>query len=151
MSSFTKDSLKSAGCALLYLAIAMLIFFALSLLLGGCRTKYIATEPLIVHERDSIYKVQQVHTHDTLRQKDSVVTYIMGDTLIIERWHDTQVINHINRVDTLTQEKEKEVPVPYPQPYPVEKELSWWQKLLMWLGGGLLAVGGWKLYRRFKP
>ena len=136
------------------------IVFALAILLSfltGCRTKYIA-EPVIVHERDSIVKVNTVQVHDTLHTRDSVYHYVKGDTTIIEKWHQIEKINNINRTDTIVQVQEKEIPVPYPQPYPVEKELSFWQKTRMNAGSlfiallvGLLGVGAFKLYKKFKP
>ena len=137
------------------IAIAMALVFCLMITLcSGCKTKYIATDPVIVHERDSIVKVQQFHTHDTLIYRDSVFHYVKGDTILIEKWHTMQAINKVARVDTIVNVEQKEVPVPYPKPYPVEKELSWWEKLCLMMGriGMVLAIaiGGWKIYRLFR-
>lgn len=135
------------------IAIAMALVFCLMITLcSGCKTKYIATDPVIVHERDSIVKVQQFHTHDTLIYRDSVFHYVKGDTILIEKWHTMQTINKVARVDTLVKVEQNEVPVPYPKPYPVEKELSWWQKMLMWLGAFAIGIGGgwiwWRVRRK---
>ena len=142
----------------LYIMILVLVAcIFLTMALVGCKTKYIASEPVIVHERDSIVRVNTIQVHDTLHTRDSVYHYVKGDTTIIEKWHQIEKINIINRTDTIVQVQEKEIPVPYPQPYPVEKELSFWQRTRMKAGslfiillGGLLSVGGWKLYKRFK-
>lgn len=151
--SFERRSLKSAGCSLVYLALAMLVCLALSLLFG-CKTKYITQEvPVVVHERDSIYKVQQFHTHDTLIMRDSVTTYIKGDTVHFEKWHYLQAVNNVARVDTVYKDRNVEVPVTVTKTEVREvNKLHWWQQALMWMGGALLAFFGWKIIkRRFLP
>lgn len=139
----------------------IVIVFALAILLSfltGCRTKYIATEPVIVHERDSIVRVNAIQVHDTLHTRDSVYHYVKGDTTIIEKWHQIEKINNINTTDTVYRDNYKEVPVEVPVPYPVEKELTFWERTRMKAGslfiillGGLLAVGAFKIYKKFKP
>lgn len=151
--SFERRSLRSAGCSLVCLALAMLVCLALSLLFG-CKTRYITQDvPVVVHERDSIYKVQQFHTHDTLIMRDSVMTYIKGDTVHLEKWHMMQAINHVARVDTVYKDRNVEVPVTVTQTEVREvNKLHWWQHALMWMGGALLAFFGWKIIkRRFLP
>ena len=152
------NMLKDKEFRPLYIMIAVLcIAIVMSFLFASCRTKYIATEPVIVHERDSIVKVNTIAVHDTLHTRDSVYHYVKGDTTVIERWHQIVKINNINTTDTVYRDNYKEVPVEVPVPYPVEKELTFWQRTRMKAGSlfiallvGLLGVGAFKLYKRFK-
>lgn len=127
------------------------------LMLSGCRTKYIASEPVIVHERDSIVRVNTLQVHDTLHTRDSIYHFVKGDSTIIERWHYVNNINRVNTTDTVYQDKIKEIPVPYPKPYPVEKQLTFWERTRMKAGNlffilliGALGFGGYKLYRKIR-
>lgn len=133
------------------IAIAMALVFCLMITLCSCKTKYIATDPVIVHERDSIYKVNTLQVHDTLIYRDSVFHMVKGDTVLIEKWHYLQNANHVAIVDTVYRDNEKEIPVPYPKPYAVEKELSWWQKTCIALGKIAIVVlcffGCWKFIK----
>lgn len=137
-----KDFWKLSGIVLGLVAAIIL------LMLSGCKTRYIASEPVIVHERDSIVRVNTLQVHDTLHTRDSIYHFVKGDSTIIERWHYVNNINRINTTDTVYQDKLKEIPVPYPKPYPVEKELTRWQKIKMSTGGylfgllGIAVVGG---------
>lgn len=146
---------KNMGDAFgMLIAIAMALVFCLMITLcSGCKTKYIVTDPVIVHERDSIYKVNTLQVHDTLIYRDSVFHMVKGDTVLIEKWHYLQNANHVAIVDTVYRDNEKEIPVPYPKPYPVEKELSWWEKLCINVGEiamiAILLIGGLKIYKRF--
>ena len=137
----------------------MLVFLILTMLcillfaiMTSCKTRYIVQDPVIVHERDSIVKVNTLQVHDTLMMRDSVYHYVKGDTTIIERWHHLQAVNHIARVDTVVQVQEKEIPVPYPVVQEVQKPFKWYHSALMWLGGiALLMGGGWLFWRlKFK-
>lgn len=130
---------------------ALLVCLCITLL-TGCKTRYITQEvPVVVHERDSIYKVQQFHTRDTLIMRDSVTTYIKGDTVHYEKWHYMQSVNNVARVDTVYKDRNVEVPVTVTKTEVREvNKLHWWQKLLMWCGAGLLAFGGYKIYKVLK-
>ena len=70
--------------------------------------------------------------HDSIHVKEK------GDTVLIEKWH-TQWRDRL-RVDTLYKATHDTIPQPYPVTEYVEKELSWWQQLRLWLGNVLLAV-----------
>ncbi len=148
-----KDFWKLSGIVLGLVAVIIL------LMLSGCKTKYIASEPVIVHERDSIVRVNTLQVHDTLHTKDSIYHFVKGDTTIIEKWHYVNNINRINTTDTVYQDKIKEIPVPYPKPYLVEKELTSFQRFKMDLGAiamgamGLLLVGGvvWIFRKKLLP
>lgn len=148
--TYNQKNLGDAWMAILTIIAAMIICLCITLL-SGCRTRYITQEvPVVLHDRDSVVSVQHIHTHDTLMMRDSVYHYVQGDTIRIERWHTLQAVNHIARIDTLVKVEQKEVPVPYPKPYPVERELSWWQKALMWCGALALGAGGGLLYWKFR-
>lgn len=150
MSDYERKSFGDVW--LVILAIIMgLVLCAMINSLTSCKTRYITNEvPVVLHERDSIVTVQQFHTHDTLLMRDSVYHYIHGDTVIIERWHQLQAINNIVRVDTVTNVVEHEKPVTVTTTEIKEvNRLKWWQKTLMWLGGGLVLFGGFRIYRRF--
>ena len=130
---------KRPGCALAAIVFALAACVLISLL-TGCKTRYITTEvPVVLHERDSIVKVQQIHTHDTLMVRDSVYTFVKGDTILIEKWHQLQAINHVARVDTVYRDRNIEVPVEVnTTEYQEVNVLYWWQKTLIWIGCGFL-------------
>ena len=130
----------------------VLIFF-FAILLFGCKThEKIVTIEKVTHdtlwhektERDSIY------LHDSI----FVNQFAKGDTIyqIKDRWHTEYRDKYI--YDTISVAKVDSVPVPYPVEVEVEKALSWWQKLLMGLGGALLVsivtILGVKTYRLVK-
>lgn len=152
MGQYERDSFRGAGCAVASLAMGMLIVFLLSLLMSGCRTRYITQEiPVVLHDRDSIVSVQHIHTHDTLMMRDSVYHYVQGDTIRIERWHTLQAVNHIARIDTLWRERIVEQPVQVKTTEVREvNRLHWWQKALMWLGAFTIGIGGGLLYWKFR-
>lgn len=152
MGQYERDSFRGAGCAVASLAMGMLIVFLLSLLMSGCRTRYITQEvPVVLHDRDSIVSVQHIHTHDTLMMRDSVYHYVQGDTIRIERWHTLQAVNHIARIDTLWRERIVEQPVQVKTTELREvNRLKWWQKALMWLGALAIGVGGGLIYWKFR-
>ena len=150
--TYNQRNIGDAWMAILAIIGALLICLCLTLL-SGCKTRYITQEvPVVVHERDSIVKVQQVHTHDTLIYRDSVFHYMKGDTVLIEKWHNLQAINHVARVDTVYKDRAVEVPVTVTRTELCEvNRLRWWQKLLMWCGGIamiLACAGAWWEFRR---
>lgn len=152
MGQYERDSFRGAGCAVASLAMGMLIVFLLSLLMSGCRTRYITQEiPVVLHDRDSVVSVQHIHTHDTLMMRDSVYHYVQGDTIRIERWHTLQAVNHIARIDTLWRVRIVEQPVEVKTTEVKEvNRLRWWQKALMWLGAFTIGIGGGMLYWKFR-
>lgn len=126
------------GCGVMALVIAVCIA-AVMLMCSGCKTVEVVKEVPVVAEHTTV----QHHTdivRDTLYHRDSVYHYVQGDTVIIERWHQTVNINRvmvsdtirdtIPRIVTVTQTEVKEV-----------NHLHWWQNALMWAGGILLAAG----------
>ena len=127
-----------------------LLLFSLVLLLCACKThEKIVTVEKVTHdtlwhekmERDSIY------LHDSI----FVNQFAKGDTIfqVKDRWHTEYRDKYIH--DTISIAKVDSVPVPYEVQVEVEKVLSWWQKVLMALGGifsvSVLTIVGLKIYK----
>lgn len=127
-----------------------LIIFAFALMMCACKThEKIVTVEKVTHdtlwhektERDSIY------LHDSI----FVNQFTKGDTIfqIKDRWHTEYRDKYI--YDTISIAKVDSVPVPYEVQVEVEKKLSWWQKLLMALGGifsvAVLTIIGLKIHK----
>ena len=153
--TYNQRNIGDAWMAILAIIAAMLICLCITLL-SGCRTRYITQEvPVVLHDRDSVVSVQHIHTHDTLMMRDSVTTYIKGDTIRIERWHTLQAVNHIARIDTLWRERIVEQPVEVKTTEVKEvNRLKWWQKLFCFVGGSVLvagfAIGGGWIWWKFR-
>ena len=150
--TYNQRNIGDAWRAILAIIAAMLICLCINLL-SGCKTRYITQEiPVVLHDRDSIVSVQHIHTHDTLMMRDSVTTFIKGDTIRIERWHTLQAVKDIARIDTLWREKVVEQPVEVKTTEVREvNRLHWWQTALMWCGGIallLFGAGVWWKFRR---
>ena len=137
-----------------YLIIWLAVLMLLAWLTSCTTTKYVEVE-----------KVRTDTTYITKWQKDSVLLHDSihvkerGDTVLVEKWHTKYVEKQVH--DTTYVATHDTIP----QPYPVETikvvpaELSWWQKLRLWIGNiGLLAILGfvgwfgvrlWKVYHFF--
>ncbi len=130
------------GLMLLLMGIAVWLLIATS-------CKVVEREvPVILHERDSVIRVQQYNTHDTLMLRDSVFHYVKGDTVLIERWHHLQANNRVVRTDTVVREQRVEVPVEVTTIKEVNR-LNWWQKSLSIVGASaiimLIALALWRI------
>lgn len=99
--------------------------FLLLLLLTSCKTHERIIETTS-HDTLYIYR----HTHDSIREKDSVTVFINGDTVYRDRLRTKYV--YLTATDTV----EKRVYIKEPVPYEVEvpAKLHRWQKALMWFG-----------------
>jgi len=140
----------------------MRVIFSILLLVAlvGCRGTKTITErvevPVVVTQEHTIESVKVDHVRDTLIQRDSVYYFVQGDTVRIERWHYTQGVTNVVRVDTLIKTDSVQVPVEVVREVThtveVAKPLSWLQKTLMILGGVLLLSLGfgaaWKFGKR---
>ena len=135
-----------------YLIIWLVFLMLLAWLTSCTATKYVEVEKVRI-DTTYITKWQK----DSVWLHDSIHIRERGDTVTIERWH-TQWRDRL-RVDTIYQATHDTIPQPYPIETikMVEKELSWWQRLRMWIGNvgliALLAVGGyygWKIWRVYK-
>lgn len=114
------------------LVFALIIMLALT----GCKTTEVVTVEKVKTDTTYITKVQR----DSIWQHDSVFIKEKGDSVLIERWHTKYINKEVH--DTTYVAKHDSVPVPYPVTKYVEKQLSWWQKTLMYAGGffGLFII-----------
>jgi hypothetical protein len=111
------------------------------LLLTSCTTTKVVEVEKVRADTTYITKWQRdsVWLHDSIRVREK------GDSVWVERWH-TQWRDRL-RVDTIYRATHDTIPAPYPETEYVEKELSWWQKLRLWLGNiVLLALLGVAIY-----
>ena len=140
-----------SGCfsSLIGVFLAFLVCLLLSLLFAGCKKGYITERvevPVVVTQEHTIESVKIDHVRDTLIQRDSVYHYIQGDTVHIERWHYVQGTTNVVRVDTVHKTDSVQVPVVTTQTIEkrveVPRPLSWWQKVLIAIGGIALIVAG---------
>ena len=145
-----------AGCSELIFALALLICFVISLC--ACKPqKELQVErvevPVVVTQEHTIESVKIDNVRDTLIQRDSIYHYVQGDTTIIERWHHTQGVTNIYKVDTLHIYDSVPYPVTTTQIKEVTKVqevnvLRWWQKLFIAIGGiAIVALGLFGAYK----
>ena len=129
----------------------VLFAFAIGLcicwLLSGCSPRIVEVEkPVIVEQTHTQHHTDIVR--DTLVWRDSIYHFVKGDTVVIEKWHTTQQVNKWVVNDTIRDTIPKVVTVTETRIQEVNK-LHWWQKVLCWLGGIALVLGGlfaaWKL------
>lgn len=120
----------------------LLTVFILSmfLMIGCTTTKYIPVESIKTEY------INKLHI-DTFIQKDSILYKEKGDTVFIEKikylyknkvQNDTLIIH-----DSIPVIKEVEV-------IKEVNRIKNWQSFLMILGGGVIAIGGYKLIKKLK-
>ena len=133
--------------------IVWLAFLIAISLLASCRQVEYVTVEKVRNDTTYITKWQR----DSVWLHDSIHIRERGDTVMIERWH-TQWRDRL-RVDTIYQSTHDTIPQPYPIETikMVEKELSWWQRLRLWIGNiiliailGVIGYYGVKLWRVYK-
>jgi len=145
-----KDIAK--GCAPIAAGFILAALACLLISLAGCKAQKVVERvevPVPIVQEHTIESVKIDHVRDTLIQRDSIFHFVKGDTVKIERWHFLQGSRNVVRVDTVHKTDSVEVPVEVvrEKTREVEKPLKWWQEVLMWMGVGLLAVIGWKIFR----
>lgn len=125
------------------------IIIAMVLVLSGCKTRTVVvtvpevrTDTLIItkSQRDSIWMYDSVYVSE--KQE--------GDTVFLEvkKWH-TKYIETRTR-DTIYIATHDTIPQPYPVEVikEVERDLSWWQKTKMWVGGiAMLLLLAWFVWQ----
>lgn len=116
------------------LTLTVIALFAMLIFCGGCSRKvYVPVERTEVRT-DTLWKT--LERVDTVIDRDTVQTYVRGDSVIVERvrWR----VRVRERHDTVYKVRTDSVSVPVPYPVEtvkeVEKPLSWWQKTLQVLG-----------------
>lgn len=125
------------------------IIIAMVLVLSGCKTRTVVvtvpevrTDTLIItkSQRDSIWLHDSTHVSEKTK----------GDTVWLEvkKWH-TKYIETRTR-DTIYIATHDTIAQPYPVEVikEVEKELTWWQKTRMWVGGiAMLLLLAWLVWQ----
>ena len=135
-----KEYTKYEGCASAVAVIIALV--VLALVCFSCKNKYITqTEykevPVVMH--DTI--AQNILRIDTTIVKDSIYFAVKGDTIFKERYNTKWRIKVAH--DTINKVVEKPVEVLRTSIKTETKEVNrlyWWQKCLIVIGGGTLAV-----------
>ena len=160
MHDYDRATVKGCSELVAAFAIALLICFVITCLVGCKPHKEVVTEyvehPVVVTQEHHTESVRVDIVRDTIQQRDSIYHYIKGDTTIIERWHYYTNNNQAIRVDTLVKVDSVQVPVEVVRVKEVTKveevnRLKWWQRLLMGIGGlALIAVGIMTAYKMGK-
>jgi len=133
-------AILGGGCLSMLIALAIaLAIVMMSISLQSCKTIEVTKEVPVVTEKVTEHHHTDI-VRDTLLMRDSIYHYVMGDTVIIERWHHTHDINKVYVTDTIRDTIPKVVTVTEVQTKEVNR-LHWWQKVLMWIGGIMGAVG----------
>jgi len=122
---------------LLYIGTVILIAAVVGTLTGCTTTKKMVVEKPVVVEKIRHDTIMQTRLRvDTCIMKDSVVVTEQG----VDRWHTRFVMRY--RTDTVYRSKVDTIPkvvtVTKTVTKQVSKPLKWWQKALMWLGGGCI-------------
>lgn len=121
----------------------LLICLLALMILAGCKTKYIPVHTERTEYRDRV-RVDSIHVLDSIHVRET------ADTVWLTRWR----VEYRDRVRIDSVHVRDSIPVPYPVEVTVEveKKLSRWQRLQMWLGRILaIALGGgiaWWVIRR---
>ena len=98
--------------------------------LSSCRSIQYVPVDTIKTEYKYIDRIQ----HDSIYQKDSVMYYVKGDTVFVDKYKYLYKYLFINKVDSFVMVDSIQVP------YPVEKQLTRWQSIKMELGGWAFGV-----------
>ncbi len=149
MKEKTKNIIVGVCAWLLIGVLAGFIIFFLS----GCTTTEYVTVEKVRTDTVNHFKVlrDSVWLHDSVHVKEK------GDTVTVERWH-TELRERL-LFDTLLIVTHDTIPDPFPVETikEVPAELSWWQRLRLWIGNiGLIAIlgavgyFGWRIYRVYK-
>ena len=135
-----------------YLIIWLVILMLLAWLTSCTTTKVVEVEKV---RTDTTY-ITKWH-RDSVWLHDSIHVTEKSDTVRIEKWHTKYVEKQVH--DTTYVATHDTIPQPYEVVREVAAELSWWQRVRLWMGNGvllaLLGVVGyygcrmWKVYRFF--
>lgn len=115
----------------------LLIFILLSLASCKTNTVYVPVETVKIEYRDHFLR-------DSIYLKDSIFMRTKGDTVLVDRYKylykDKLIRDSIFVTDSIQ------------VPYPVEvvrevNRLKTWQIILMCLGTGVIAIGGYRVWR----
>lgn len=133
----SKEEGKYGGCA--FALVGAIVCIVWLLIFNSCTTvRYV---PVVEHRTDTVQITKQqrdsIWLHDSIYMKE----YMSGDTVYMlrDRWH-TKYIESI-RHDTTYISKRDTIPCPYPVEVEVERQLTWWQRLRLYLGNIVLMAG----------
>ena len=116
-----------------------MLFAVVVLALLMCSCKSIEYVPVVekhtVH--DSIYFTQI--QRDSIWQHDSILIKDRGDTVWVEKWHTKYIEREVH--DTTYIAKVDSIPVPYEVKVEVPAELSFVQKLCVYVGAFVIFIG----------
>ena len=146
----TDEERMTAGCLQgVALIVTVIVVMLLCALLGSCTTtKYV---PVVEYHTDTLRLSSNIH--DSIYVHDSTYTKENGDTVLIERWH-TRWRDRWHS-DTVYRARTDSVPYPVEVIKEVPAELTWWQKVRLYVGGIviflLIIFAGWKIYVTLHP
>lgn len=93
----------------------------------------------IIHDTIRDTSGHMTHRHDSTFIRDSIVTIIRGDTVMIDRWHTRDRIqlrvDTVERIRTVTKLRTETQTVTV-----TEYRLGWWHKLWLWTATILALV-----------
>lgn len=113
----------------------------LAVLLTGCSPKVVRTEvPVPITNTTHSETVKVVRDTVRLHERDSVFTFVKGDTVYHNAVRIVDNSRVVYRCDTVHSNKVVERPVVVTKTKEVEKQLTKWQRVKMKLGGWLLAA-----------
>ena len=131
-------------------AMAVALLLCLLISLCSCKTKYITQEVPVLVEHTTHEKSTELRV-DTIFHRDSTIVLLKGDTLVERHYNTIYKVREVVKGDTIRDTIPQVVKVTKTEKVEVEKPLSWWRKLLQWLGAGALAViaagAGWLIWR----
>ena len=132
------------------LALATFLIVSVGLLTSCTTTKVVEVEKV---RTDTTYITKW--QRDSVWLHDSIKVTEKGDTVRIEKWHTKYIEKQVH--DTTYVATHDTIPQPYEVVKEVPAELSWWQRVRLWLGNAVLLVvigfvGYWifKFYRVWK-
>jgi len=144
-----EDRFDFAKCykRIMWLVVVWLIVMVCLHLCGCKQIEYVTVEKV---RTDTTYVTKW--QRDSVWLHDSILIRERGDSVLVEKWH-TKYIETV-RIDTTFIATHDTIPQPYPVTKLVEKDLSWWQRLRLWLGNLLLLAilaavgyGAWRLWK----
>ena len=148
----SEEERMKAGCfQVVFFVLAFLIGLIICALLSSCSTTRVVEVEKVRTDTTYITKWQR----DSVWLHDSIHVTERGDTIRIDRWHTKYIEKQVH--DTTYVATHDTIPQPYEVVKEVPAELSWWQRVRLWLGNAVLLaligfVGyyGWRLWRVFQ-
>lgn len=148
----SEEERMKAGCFQgVFFVLAFLIGLIICALLSSCSTTKVVEVEKVKTDTTYITKWQR----DSVWLHDSIMVTEKGDTIRIEKWHTKYIEKQVH--DTTYVATHDTIPQPYEVVKEVPAELTWWQRVRLWLGNAVLVallgvVGyyGWRMWRVFK-